>query len=108
MFRNGFLRPLNYNGNQESYHFVVDLMRSMLPHRFKVAVLTMALLTFSQGHAQLGPKDPADLKPTDLKRVKVGDIAPDFTLEDMDGKPITLSNFRNKIKVVLVFYRGHW
>jgi len=83
-------------------------MRSMFSHRFKVVVLTMALLTFSQGHAQLGPKDPTDLNTTDLKRVKVGDSAPDFTLEDMDGRPITLSDFRDKKKVVLVFYRGHW
>jgi cytochrome oxidase Cu insertion factor (SCO1/SenC/PrrC family) len=58
--------------------------------------------------AQLGPKDGPDLAPTDLNRVKVGQEAPDFTLEAADGKPITLSEFRGKKNVVLVFYRGYW
>jgi len=75
---------------------------------FKSLVLGTVLLFLSQSHAQLGPSDPADMKPTDLERVKVGDPAPDFTLENVDGKRISLSNFRNKKKVVLVFYRGHW
>jgi len=44
----------------------------------------------------------------DLERVRVGDRAPDFSLENMDGKRITLSDFRAKNNVVLVFYRGHW
>jgi cytochrome oxidase Cu insertion factor (SCO1/SenC/PrrC family) len=62
----------------------------------------------SVANAQLGPKDGADLPPTNLERVKVGDTAPDFTLENMDGKRVTLSEvYRNKA-VVLVFYRGQW
>ena len=59
-------------------------------------------------YPQLGPKDRVDLKPTDLERVKVGDKAPDFTLENMDEKRVALSDFRGKENVVLVFYRGHW
>ena len=59
--------------------------------------------------AQLGPKDGgADLAPTDLNRMKVGQPAPDFTLEDSGGKALTLSDFRNKKTVILVFYRGYW
>jgi cytochrome oxidase Cu insertion factor (SCO1/SenC/PrrC family) len=72
--------------------------------------LTVSLFVFfsiSLAHAQLGPKDGAT-KPTDLERVKAGDAAPDFTLENMDGKKITLSDFRGKKNVILVFYRGHW
>jgi peroxiredoxin Q/BCP len=46
--------------------------------------------------------------PTDIDRVKVGQPAPDFTLEDSDGKAITLSDFRAKKSLVLVFYRGYW
>jgi hypothetical protein len=56
----------------------------------------------------LGPTDGANLPPTDLDRVKPGDLAPDFTLEDQSGRPITLSGFRGQRPVVLVFYRGHW
>lgn len=58
--------------------------------------------------ATLGPMDGNGLAPTDLERVTVGDLAPDFTLEDENGKPITLSQFRGKKYVILVFYRGHW
>jgi len=56
----------------------------------------------------LGPIDGDGLAPTDLERVKVGDVAPDFTLEAEDGTPITLSRVREKKAVVLVFYRGRW
>jgi peroxiredoxin (alkyl hydroperoxide reductase subunit C) len=58
--------------------------------------------------AQLGPIDGANLPPTDLDRVKVGQPAPDFTLENIDEKLISLSDFRGKKSVVLVFYRGQW
>jgi len=33
--------------------------------------------------------------------------APDFTLNDQDGKPFTLSSLHGS-RVVLVFYRGYW
>jgi cytochrome oxidase Cu insertion factor (SCO1/SenC/PrrC family) len=56
----------------------------------------------------LGPMDGAGLAPTDLERIKVGARAPDFTLEDENGTPVTLSQFREKQVVILVFYRGHW
>ena len=58
--------------------------------------------------AQLGPKDGPDLAPTDLNRIKVGQPAPDFSLENVDGNLMTLSDFRGKKTVVLVFYRGYW
>ena len=37
----------------------------------------------------------------------VGQQAPDFTLSDQSGKPVSLSAARGQ-KVVLVFYRGYW
>lgn len=40
--------------------------------------------------------------------VEVGDPAPDFTLPDARGTPVTLSSFRGKKNVLLIFYRGHW
>jgi cytochrome oxidase Cu insertion factor (SCO1/SenC/PrrC family) len=40
--------------------------------------------------------------------VAVGDMAPDFTLEDQDGRTHTLSAERGKRAVVLIFYRGYW
>ena len=40
--------------------------------------------------------------------VAIGETAPDFTLDDQNGKKVTLSSSRGKSPVVLVFYRGYW
>lgn len=40
--------------------------------------------------------------------VKAGDRAPDFTLENADGTPVSLASLRRKGPVVLAFYRGLW
>lgn len=45
---------------------------------------------------------------TDLQRVQEGIVAPDFALESKDGDLVTLSSYRGKSNVVLVFYRGYW
>lgn len=36
--------------------------------------------------------------------LKVGDVAPDFTLPDNSFKQVTLSSFRGKKNVILAFY----
>ena len=76
--------------------------------RFFLAAFFAILLSSTTVLAQLGPKDGAGLSPTDLNRIKVGQPAPDFSLEDAGGKTIALSEFRDKKTVVLVFYRGYW
>ncbi len=61
------------------------------------ASVTMAasgLLAQQKGSASA----PAETK------VKVGDIAPDFTLPDTNNKPVKLSDFRGKKNVVLAFF----
>ena len=42
------------------------------------------------------------------KEIEVGDLAPDFTLNDQENGPITLSSFRGKKNVVLAFYPFDW
>ena len=79
----------------------------MIARSLFVVVWTLCLAS-SSVFGQLGPKDGANLPPTDLERVQVGRPAPDFTLESIDAKPVSLSDFRGKQRVVLVFYRGHW
>lgn len=73
-----------------------------------VSAIVFILLSATVTHGQLGPRDNPNSSPYDINRVKVGDKAPDFTLEDMSKKKITLSDFRGKKNVVLIFYRGYW
>jgi cytochrome oxidase Cu insertion factor (SCO1/SenC/PrrC family) len=40
--------------------------------------------------------------------IGIGEVAPDFTLQDQNGQKVTLSDARGKSPVVLVFYRGYW
>jgi len=37
-------------------------------------------------------------------KIKVGDTAPDFTLEDQNGNKVSLHQFRGKKNVALAFY----
>ena len=39
---------------------------------------------------------------------KVEEVAPPFTLEDQDGKKITLQGMLAQGPVILVFFRGTW
>lgn len=50
--------------------------------------------------AQQNGQPPAPPKTS----LKIGDPAPDFTLNDTNGTPVKLSDFRGKKNVVLAFY----
>jgi len=39
---------------------------------------------------------------------KVGSIAPDFTLPNAAGQPVSLAELRARGPVVVPFYRGRW
>ena len=74
-----------------------------------VRILFGLLLTIGAGMplAVIAADRPAAGTPRNTP-VAIGDIAPDFTLEDQDGPNHTLSAERGKQPVVLVFYRGYW
>lgn len=40
--------------------------------------------------------------------IKVGDLAPDFTLTNTDGNQLALGDLLNQGTLVLGFYRGRW
>jgi hypothetical protein len=46
--------------------------------------------------------------PATATALRVGEAAPDFTLPDATGAPVSLASFRGRAPVVLVFYRGYW
>lgn len=73
----------------------------------KVIVSFCASLLLTIGaHAQSAPAPSPTPAPTPAPydKLKVGDMAPDFTLPDLTGKPVKLSEFRGKHNVVLAFY----
>ena len=43
-------------------------------------------------------------EPVHQETLKVGDVAPDFTLKDQENKSVKLSDFRGKENVVLAFF----
>lgn len=68
-------------------------------------LVTLTQATLSQTYIRQGSSV------TDGKRtepVRNGEEAPDFTLEDLQGNPVTLSAARGKTATVVVFYRGYW
>ncbi len=73
-----------------------------------VVIVAGLVLSGGFGAPELGPVDGEGLPATDLGRVQVGDEAPDFTLLAYSGDILTLSDYRGKKNVILVFYRGHW
>ena len=53
--------------------------------------------------------NPGKLKPVDSTlKVKVGDLAPDFTLPSVAGDDVTLSQYRGKKNVVISFVPAAW
>jgi peroxiredoxin len=46
----------------------------------------------------------AQTQPQGSSTLKVGDMAPDFTLPSTQGKPVTLSDLKGKKNVVLAFF----
>jgi peroxiredoxin len=41
-----------------------------------------------------------------IGKVELNAVAPDFTLPDFEGRDVTLSTWRGKQRVLLVFARG--
>jgi cytochrome oxidase Cu insertion factor (SCO1/SenC/PrrC family) len=64
------------------------------------------VLALSMLLAAAGAASPPDEKPAPMK-IKVGDMAPDFTLLSFDGKElkkVSLHDYRGKKNVALAFY----
>lgn len=74
-------------------------MRRHLPHLLLLAALLAASLPAAAAEQAAAV---ADIGPA------VGSEAPGFTLETLAGADLSLSDFRGKAPVVLVFFRGEW
>jgi cytochrome oxidase Cu insertion factor (SCO1/SenC/PrrC family) len=75
---------------------------------FWILILLMTACSSAAMDRDTDTGGESELPATDLNRVAEGVYAPDFTLESTDNEQITLSSYRDKKNVVLVFYRGYW
>lgn len=73
----------------------------MLRRRFTVSLVSAGLLAGLTPALASRNQEKEQIAHTNLK---VGEMAPDFTLLDNRWKPVRLSDFRGKKNVVLAFY----
>ena len=81
-----------------------------------ISILTCMIVCLSMATAYSASEafkeniyNPGELKPIDSTlKVKVGDIAPDFTLPAVSGDDVTLSQYRGKKHVVISFVPAAW
>ena len=81
-------------------------MRKILLTTLLAGAMVLALQPFSGTQALAQEKKEA-AKPPEPMKLKVGDMAPDFSLFAFDGqglKKISLSDYRGKKQVALAFY----
>jgi hypothetical protein len=71
------------------------MRKVLLGHVVLFALMLATVALPSRAADQPAPPDP---------KIKVGDVAPDFSLPDQTGKEVKLSDFRGKKNVVLAFY----
>ena len=64
-------------------------------------MLLALLLAASFLPASYAADKPAETPPP---KIKVGDMAPDFTLQDQNGNKVSLHDFKGKKNVALAFY----
>ena len=69
--------------------------------------LILVLSALSCKNSSLNSGQEAELKSRPIP-VQVGEVAPDFALEDQNGQMVKLSDLRTNGPTVLVFYRGYW
>jgi cytochrome oxidase Cu insertion factor (SCO1/SenC/PrrC family) len=71
------------------------------------SILSLFLIALSCANSKLNSGLDAELQPRN-EPVKIGEMAPNFTLEDQNGQKVTLSALRGSSPTVLAFYRGNW
>jgi cytochrome oxidase Cu insertion factor (SCO1/SenC/PrrC family) len=68
------------------------------------AVAGFAQVPAAQPSPAASPAARPQPPPAPKTHLKVGDLAPDFTLPNTKGEPVHLADFRGKKNVILAFY----
>ena len=72
------------------------------------ALMIVLVASFSYVACQRGSESSSEeLKPR-ASALQIGEMAPNFTLEDHHNQKVTLASARDSAPTVLVFYRGYW
>ena len=74
-------------------------MRRRLAHLVLLSALLAATLPAAAAEEEVADQEPGPA---------VGSEAPGFTLGTLDGREVSLAQFRGESPVVLVFFRGEW
>ena len=74
----------------------------------RFAALILFVVFVEQSALSLTQRFSAPDDPKRAEPVSLGEQAPDFTLEEINGSAVTLSSARGKMPTVLVFFRGYW
>ena len=83
--------------NNELKQQIADFQKEMFP-KIPKPVLEVLLRT-TEDQVKSGMAE---------KALKVGDTAPDFSLPNVRGESVSLSDVLAKGPAVVAFYRGHW
>jgi peroxiredoxin len=70
-------------------------------NRFLTGLIALLFVALATLHAPAFAQEKEEIAKTNLK---VGEMAPDFTLLGNDWNPVKLSDFRGKKNVILAFY----
>ncbi len=117
-FKNYIVKAIDTETNPVVAMFALGYTRGIDPSELKTVVPNLAKRfpkhtgitgIISQYNQMIAKKDePAASKtvPQSAERIEVGYAAPDFTMADTDGKPVSLSSFKGKY--VLVDFWASW
>lgn len=81
----------------------------MMLRFFSVLFLIGSLFGCAKGSVisnQANAAEPAPKEKSEFARVKIGDAVPNFTLPDLDGKKVSLSDYKGKLVVLEWFNPG--
>ena len=76
-------------------------MSKVTPLSVSIAIVAMTMVLLSSKVVAAEPPEQPD-------RVVVGQEAPLFELESLDGEPLSLVGLRGESSLVLIFFRGTW
>ena len=84
------------------------IRKEIIKKAFQVFFLLIAVTALIEFMMKVSDVNASELKATDIERIQIGEAVPDFNLESVDGNWVKLSSYKDRKKVILVFYRGYW